>query len=735
MAESKRRKFLRYRRILLGLTLALLALALVFAIRRGLRPIPRTNDIQRRHASRVQIRRDEWGVAHIHGQSDADAAFGLAYAQCEDNFETLQDILAATRGQLSLLHLSKTALINDYYTRLMRVELESQLNYEQQLSKETRAVLEGYAAGVNYYAALHPGEADGRLFPINGIDLAAGFVHKIPLFMGVNRALEAIRERSNLAAGDLIEWPLTDLQVQSPQTGLAAYNMAASNAHAVGRRRSADGMVRLNINSHQPWTGPVAWYEAHISSEEGWNMIGGTFPGGPFIFHGHNDFLGWAHTVNAPDLWDVYQLKTDDAHPGQYSIDGQWKSFDVLRSTIQIDIGIAAIPYASDYLYSEFGPVLRGKQGYFAIRFAGQGRLMRAAEQWYRMNRARNFGEWQKAMEIQGLPMFHTIYADSQNIFYVYNALLPRRKAGVNYHGVLPGDRSDYFWKDYMSFAELPQILNPPADFLQNANSTPWRTTLDPGNPDPRRFPVEAGIETRMTNRALRALQLFGGDAQITRADFIRYKWDRSYAPDAPIMREAILPLLAEYKPENEDEARALELLRRWDRSTDEDSRAAALAILVWRERWKSTEVDRKPGDQLPALDVAFQKAVQFLMQRFDRVDPKLGEVQRLHRGRLDLPLGGGPDVLNAIHCELRDGRLVGFAGDSYINIVEFGPHGPHSWSLHQFGQSERVSSEHYADQAPLFAHRQLRDSLFDPADLAERTRSVYHPGEEPAAN
>lgn len=733
MTEPKKRRFLRLRRTILITASVFLALAIVFGVRRALRPTLQISDAMRAQAARVTITRDQWGVPHIDGQSDADAAFGLAYAQCEDNFPLVLDIIAATRGDLALVHLSKTALINDFYVRLVRVNQEADREYERQLSPETRRLLDGFAAGVNYYAALHHDEVDTRHFPVRGRDIAAGFAHKIPLFMGLNRALEAINTRADLKVGDKVEWRLENqAEAGAPDSaGLSAYNMVASNAHAVGRRRSADGIVRLNINSHQPWTGPVAWYEAHVRSDEGWNMIGGTFPGGPVIFHGHNESLGWAHTVNFPDLWDIYRLDTDPARPGEYRVDGQWRKFDVARQTIRIDIGLASIPYARDYLYSDFGPVLQTDAGYFAVRYAGIGRLMRGIEQWYRMNRARNFAEWRAAMELQGLPMFNTVYADSQNIFYVYNALLPERKAGLDYTTVLSGDSADVLWDSYVPFDQLPQTLNPPADFVQNCNSTPWRTTLDPGNPDPRRYPPEAGIETRMTNRALRSLRLFGEAARISRNDFIRFKWDRRFEADAPIMKEAIEPLLASYQPRDEDERRALEVLRGWDRGTEENNRAAALAIFTWRETWRAIEVDRKGPQALPDPVAAFQRATLFLSRHFGRVDPMLGEVQKLRRGRLELPLGGGPDVLNAIHGIEEDGRLVAMAGDSYINIVEFAPQGTQSWSLMQYGASERVASPHYADQAPLFARRQLRDSLFRLEDLAARTERSYRPGEE----
>lgn len=676
-------------------------------------------------ASRVRILRDEWGIPHVFGKSDADTAFGLAYAHAEDDFPLIQGGMIAARGQLSVLLLGKTAIINDYYVRLFRIREETAERYEA-VDPAMRRVLQAYADGLNYYAALHPDEADTRFFPVTGADVLGGFIHKLPLFVGLDKAMGAVSE-NNFAIGDKLDRPAIPDSEDKP-TALA-YSLVGSNTQAVSRNKSTDGITRLNVNSHQPWEGPVAWYEAHLVSEEGWNMTGGTFPGAPFILHGHNDHLGWAHTVNHPDLLDVYKLEMHPDGSLKYKWDGEWKDMEVTEASIPIDTGFFFFRFKREILRAMPGPVLRTPFGFYAFRVAGFERLYRGPEQWYRMNKARNLAEWKDAMRVQGLPLFNTVYADKTNILYVYNGNLPMRDPSFSWRTVLPGNTSRALWHDYLPFDKLPMVENPPSGFVQNCNSTPFQATIGPGNPDPARYAKAFGIDTRQTNRAVRSLELFGKPGKLSRDDFLLYKWDRQYVKGTPIYRHAIDPVLRSFHPENDDEKKALEMLRNYDGSAEEWSTTAALAILTYREIWAEADLE-KLGTYSDPL-VKFREAVRYLKKNYGRIDVPLGEVQRLRRGSVDLPVGGGPDVMSAVHAEEKDGHLIGAAGDSYVLFVEFAPEGTQSWSIHQYGNVNRPGSRHYADQAELFVHRNLKKALRTEREIRQRLEAEYHPGRE----
>lgn len=677
-------------------------------------PVPAATAAQREQAQRVRILRDSFGVPHVFGTSDADAAFGLAYAHAEDDWPTLQDALAAARGRLGLLHPSKAAAENDYYARLVDVAGQVEAQYPA-LPPDVRRVLEGYAEGLNAYAALHPARADGRLLPWTGRDVAAGFAHKLPILLGLPGVLRALGGKGPLHAGD-------ELASLSPEPGLAT----GSNAHAVLARRSADGVTRLNVNSHQPWEGPVAWYEAQVVSEEGWNMTGGLFAGAPVVLLGHNEALGWAHTVNKPRLIDVYELRMNPDNPREYRFDGRWIPLEEADARLEIDVGLFTLILHKKVYRSVHGPVLETSHGFYAVRYAGIDRGLRAVEQWYRMNKARDLAGWKAAMEVQGIPMFNTVYADRRNILYVYNALIPVRRGPEDSAQVLPGEKAEALWSEYLPFAKLPQVENPPSGFVFNCNTTPFRATEGQGNPSPADFPASAGIERTMNNRGLRSLSLFGGAQPISREDFLRFKFDRIYARGSPLFEQVVSPLLESFTPRSDDERRGLALLRGWDGAAEERSTAAALAILTSDAIFKGGA-----GASRPSLADAFRDAIAFLVAGYGRLAVPLGEVQRLRRGSVDLPLGGGPDVLNAASSKRAGKHLVGTEGDSYILVAEFGPAGVVSQSIQPYGASNEPGSDHYADQAPLFVQRSLKPAWRTREELRAHLSREYSPGEE----
>jgi acyl-homoserine-lactone acylase len=677
-------------------------------------PLAPPDAATKKHLANVRIFRDTYGVPHIFGKTDADAAFGLAWAHAEDDFKTVHAVMAASKGQLGYVLFDQRAPLLDYYAALVRAQQQAREDYPK-LAPDTRAVLEGYARGLNHYAYTHPAEADARIFPITGKDLASGFVHKLSIMVNVPGALETLGEGAPKKTGDAHASLDHDRK-----------SFPGSNAHAVHRARSADDVTRLNVNSHQPWEGPVAWYEAQVVSEEGWNMTGGTFPGAPVILHGHNEHLGWAHTVNFPDVVDVFDLTVDPAHPDSYLLDGAWVPFQTTEAALTFDTGLADVTVTRKVQWTEHGLALELNGRTYAVRYAAMDRGVFAAEQWYRMNKAHSLEAWNAAMAIHAIPMFHTVYADRDNIQYLYNARLPVRVAGPDYSKVLPGDRRDVIWQGYLPFEKLPRVVNPPSGFVQACNSAPWVATVGEGNPT---ADGSYGIETVVTNRTRRSLELLGTDEKVDRALFEKVKWDRKFHPESDMFKLAVTPALAALGDgANADEKKAVELLRGWDGEAREDSAAATLAILTFKALVK--DVRSKTDPRLTDAGEAVRDALAYLKQGFGRVDVPLGEVQRLRRGNVDLPLGGGPELLNAIYSDRVDGRLVGTQGDSYVLLVEFGPSGASSRSLHVYGASSREESKHYNDQASLFAQQKLKPTWRTKEELRAHLEREYAPGE-----
>ncbi|HAA54777.1 MAG TPA: penicillin amidase [Myxococcales bacterium] len=678
-------------------------------------------------AQRVQIIRDKWGVPHVFGKSDADAAFGLAYAHAEDDFKIIQLVLAASTGRLSLLMLNTKAIGNDFYTSLVRVREQVDALYPK-LSPKTRALLEGYAQGVNYYVARHPHEADGRLFPISGKHIAMGFVHKVPLMFNLPKVLVALRNATQKKVGQpVFSASLAPTQARQLAQARSMFASTASNAHAVHRARFRDGITRLNVNSHQPWEGPVTWYEAHVHSEEGWDAVGGLFPGAPVILHGHNAHLGWAMTVNKPDLIDVYKLKMHPTQPLMYQLDGQWKKLSHKKADIQIDTGLFTFPFGMDVFYSEHGPVLKTKHGYYAIRYAGIDKAIFSVEQWYKMNKATDFESWKQAMRTHAIPMFNIVYADKDNVFYVYNSLLPKRKQGLNYKHILPGDQSSLIWKQYVPWDALPAVHNPPSGFVQNCNATPFHATAGKGNPLPSAFQKETGIEQKNNNRSTRSLQWLAGRRKLSMKDFLRMKFDLQYASSGPVYKAYIAPVLRSFRPKKRLEKMALSLYRRWDRRMTMNSRAGALFLLT---HYAHKKAGLFGGPKAKGALDAFRQAVRFMRKHYGKLVP-LGRIQRIRRGAVDRAVSGGYDVLRAVHTRRVGNKFVGRQGDSYILIASFTKNGVRSQSRHQYGNVNRMYSKHYADQVKPFVKMTFKTIHRDRGVLLKEAEAVYHPGQE----
>ena len=667
----------------------------------------------------ARIQRDNFGVPHISGPRDADVAFGIAFAHCEDDFATIQQVALAVRGQFAATEGPKAA-VTDYLVRLFRVWETVNAKYESDLPPDLRRVVEAYADGVNYYAALHPNQVTRGLLPFTGKDVVAGFLFKLPFFYGLDHELlkltrpESGRAISNSGKSAFL---LTDAPLP-----------IGSNAVAVAPSRAADGATRLLVNSHQPYTGPVSWYEAVLDSGEGWHVAGGFFPGSPFMLHGHNAHLGWANTVNGPDLVDVYKLVVNPANPNQYRLDGQWRDFQKSDAKLRVKIwGPLVWTVHREVLYAEQGPVMKTERGAFAIRYAGMGDV-RAPLQYFRLNKAANLEEWRAAMRLQAIASLNYVYADEKgNIGYIYNGSFPVRKEGPDWRGVLPGDRSDLIWRSYLPFDKEPQIWNPPSGFVFNSNNTPFHATAPAGDLKPEDFSPTLGIQTDMTNRAWRAMETYGADARITAEAFHKYKFDLAYSarsPEAQVFAE----VLAVDAGKDADLREAHEVLQRWDARTDVANRGAALAILTIEPVIRA-QLEGKA--RKPPID-ALREAIRTLKTHFGRIDPEWGQVNRLRRGALSLAIDGGPDIFRGVYGEPQpDGTLTAMAGDTFVMFVTWDKTGNlASESIHQFGSATLDrNSPHYADQSPLFVGMKTKPVLFTQEQLAGHVEADYRPG------
>lgn len=671
---------------------------------------------------KARILRDAYGVPHIYGRRDADVAFGLAYAHAEDDWATIEEVVLFSRGVLAQRN-GKDAAVTDYLIRAMGSAEAIGRKYKTDLKPDTRALAEGYAAGINFYCAEDIARCPRGALPVTAQDVVAGFAARQPFFYGLDEQLQAIYE------GDVA------IEKRS-QTAREAFLKVpkefelGSNAMAVAPVRSADGHTRLMVNSHQPYEGPVAWYEARLKSEEGWDMIGGIFPGAPLILHGAGPDLGWAFTVNKPDLVDVYALDVDHAKkPKKYKFDGGWRAFDVKKIRFRVHLwGPFSLPVTRKALYSVHGPVFQTDKGVFAVSYAGAGEI-RAIEQYYRMNRAENYADWRAAMEMLALPSLNAVYADGDGVIaYYYNAAIPIRAAGPDWSKAQDGADPALLWKGARSLNNAPQVVMPLSGYVVNANHTPFQSSGPADNPDPAKFPAHYGVDTRTTNRGLRIQALYGGDVSITGEEFVSYKFDHVYAQNSRVME--LVKALAQI--DAEDLREEASVLAAWDGAVTAENRSAALAILT-AQRARGYLLNDE-GAVTPDYEAALRDVSAELKEKFGRIDPAWGEAVRLKRGDQSLSLNGGPDTLRAVYPEKDgEGAFKSVGGDSYILYADWsGARDVEIKTIHQYGAATLdEASPHYADQAPVFAAEEWKSPPMDLQSLITEATRDYTVGGE----
>ena len=589
-----------------------------------------------------------------------------------------------------------------------------------------RALLDAYASGLNTYARRHPGEVKlARLFPANGEDIATGFALRSPFFFGLDQVLGALAGDKPLPPETAGPHPDYPDPAALPATGAGEGNQNGSNAFAVAPKRSADGWTRLVSNAHQPWRGPVAWYELVVHSGQGWNFAGATFPGVPFPVLGHNETLGWTNTVNRPDLTDVYKLTLNPAGDA-YRYDGGWRPLARRRVWLPVKVwGPFVLPVPKTVARAVQGPVIENKAGAFAIRYAGADQI-RMIEEYYRLTRARTYAEWDRALAIQGVPATNFIYADATGADCVrLQRGVSKPEAGLRLCPHPAGRHQPRLPAGHGALGGRAAQRGPAIGLSHQCQ----QYALSGGGYGVRDSCAAAaaggGDRHHQSRHACAGAdgsgpvdQRGGPGADKYDTGVSRLGWAGKWFAD-----------LGAVDPKGDRQlAAARALLARWDWNLDGRGPADALAALLMRagQKWHYQRLaELNPRDEL-------DKAAAYLQEHFGRIDVPLGTVLRLRQGNVDLPLDGGPEVLRAASTwdEDKDGRLAVKHGDSFVMFMTWDRQGRvRSRSIQPYGAATtRPDSPHYADQAPLFVRHQTKPVWFRPAELRANVERVYRP-------
>ncbi|MBP6416636.1 MAG: penicillin acylase family protein, partial [Chitinophagaceae bacterium] len=658
--------------------------------------------------SNITIARDSFGIPHVFAKTDPEVAYGIAWAHAEDDFETLQLVVLSGKAKLGT-GIGKKGAEGDYVINLLRIRktVDEQWNT---LSPDFLALIKGYVAGLNAYAKAHPSAIKYKqAFPFDEKEYMTAVVFSIGLFCGIDQALPQI-------LGGKVET-------------IPGFNPQGSNAFAMNSVKTTTGESFLAINAHQPQEGPVAFYEAHLQSEQGWNMLGGLFPGGCLIFHGTNENLGWAHTVNYQDKIDVFQLEMNPANKNQYKFDGQWMNLEQDKAKLKVK-GIP-ITIGKKIYWSKYGATLKTDKGVFALRVPATMDI-KALEEWYRMNKAKNFTEFYKAVSITSLPMFNIMYADRYDtIFYISNGKMPRRNPDTKYNwkSTVPGNTSATLWTEFKPISELPQYINPSSGYLFNTNHSPFLATDTRNNLDRKKFDITDGYETYHNNRSQRVTELINSN-KVDYTTFKKIKFDLQLPNELKYTYgiDSMLNLSVNDYPVLKD---VITNFQGWDRKAITTSKGAAIFLLVYD--YVAKKLGGTPARQLTKSESVetYQYVYDYMMQHFGKTDLVLGDIQKLVRGDDVRPAWGLPDVLAATYtAPYKDGMRKVNSGDAYICFVRYPKDGslPIIESVNTFGASMHPDSPHYKDQMTMFQNQQTKPMTLDKQQVLKNAKSVYHP-------
>jgi penicillin amidase len=693
-------------------------------------PMPSADSIARlatHLAPTVTIHRDQWGVPHVDGRTDASAVFGLAYAQAEDHFWRLEDNFIRALGRRAEVE-GESVVGEDKLNRALRIPRLAQDEYAR-MTPKLRGLLEAYAAGVNHYLSTNPAVRPRLLERVEPWHPLA--------FIRYNYFQNGFARFAGLRADEL-QVAALDADALG-ERGLRSN--VGSNGWVINGSRSASGHPLLFINPHLPFGGPGQVYEGHVMSDEGWNFTGYTRLGFPLPYVGHNEHLGWVSTDNYADMSDGYIERFDDpARPLAYRFGTEWREAEEWRDTLRVRAGDSLQLREITLRRTHHGPIVGSKDGKpVAIRMAkleDDGWL----GEWYAMTRSRNLEEFRTALAPLNMLFGNVMYADRDgNTFYLYNGAVPKRDTQFDWRGLVDGSDPATEWRGYHTMNELPQLTNPTTGWMQNCNSTPFMLTSS-GNPLAANFPKYMVTEGDIP-RARVSRELLQANAKWTLDDLTRAAFD-----ERVFTADSVVPLLlADVERDRNANPRvraAADTLRRWNRRASTSS----VAMTVYA-RWREIEQGemRTRADDMPSRVAMLAATLDTLAREHGKWTVAWGETSRHQRpderrgetfsdARESLPVSGvnGADGgVFTYYARRQPGQVkrYGTSGATYVSVVEFAPKVAGK-SIHVYGSSGDPASAHYFDQAKMYVRGEFKPAFLRREDVVANARKSYKPGE-----
>lgn len=699
-------------------------------------------------AQNVTIYRDAWGVPHIHGQTDADTAFGMGYAQAEDNFNQLELGFILGLGRSAEL-LGEEALLSDWIVHsFQNIEL-SKRDYENAVPA-VKALLDGYAAGINYYLETHS-EIEPKLLTHIEPWFSLALIRRWYYLGGFLGRLQ-FTPAERMAAFEAINGAaLNATQIQIPEYDPLDRKEFGSNSWAANGPKIEGTGSYLFINPHLPSFGIGQTYEAHMMSDEGWNFSGYGRFGYPLPYIGFNENLGWMSTdnfSNQEDSWIEHFEDPENALSYRYG--------DTLRNAVEWTGEIkvrGSAPQKVTYRKTHHGPVVAKRDGKFLSGMFATYDQPGWLDQWYNMQRAEDIEQFTKAIEPQRMNFGNIMYADRNgNIWYIYNGAVPIRKEGFDWNTAVDGSNPDTDWKGYHTLYELPQVKNPVSHMMQNTNSSPLTVSMSDSDAKAGDYPTYMIRDTdnarsRNASRILDKHKVFDFETwALESLDSTMVEWNVS----KPIINKAYAkvsvsnPRLAEkLKP-------VMAMLNAWDGVAKLASPEPTLYADWYEDLYFAKQRGREVDDE--EVIAALEGAVKRLMHDWGTWQVAWGDLNRSQRpsvdnegnpifddGAFSAPAPGVPSwsggSLIAFNLR-RDGfkKRYQTGGNSYTAVVAFPNNkGERTFakSIHVFGAAADPASPHFMDQAEMLSNKQYKPAWLYLDDVKANALRAYHPGEK----
>ncbi len=708
------------------------------------------------HAKQTTIIRDEWDIPHVYGKTDADAVFGLMYAQCEENFPQIEKNFLEMLGRRAEMEGPKM-IYEDLMMQLIQDSTEAIKDFEKSPTWFKKLLI-AHADGINYYLFKHPEVkpvvlkkfkpwyhlmwTDGSVSPTR----SAGITEKhVEAFYGQ----QLFANQNSLSSN--FNKPIQQTSFEQPNYDMEEKTLKGSNGFAIAPKHSKSGNAMLYINPHVPF---YFRSEMHMVSEEGLNAYGAVTWGQFFIYQGFNENCGWMHTSSYADVADVYEEQTEKINNELfYNYEQEKKKVGQRVIPVKyVDNGVIKTTLFTTY-FTHHGPVVGMQKGKW-LSLRENNRSLEALMECWTRTKSKSLADYTKAMELLANNSNNTVYADAAgNIAYWHGNFMPKRNPNFDYTMPVDGTISATDWNGVHPLNEIVQSINPSNGWLQNCNATPF-TVAGVNSPKATDYPAYMAPDGE-NGRGITAVNLLSNIDKINLDELIAIGYNKKLSAFDILLPNFLAQ--ANIKTLAPRTKKAIDYLANWDHFADSNSIATSIAI-EWATKW-SAEIPPANTEEAATQvllkyqrmdqDVSFETKIKLLEATLDQFEKwyggweiKWGAINRYQRVAPGANFDDNQASLAVNQASSRWGGLpsfesrryptttkrYGYTGNSFVAAVEFGKR-LKAKTIVTGGQSRFAESKHFTDQAYGFIHGQFKTIHYYKDEVLANKKVAYHPG------